>query len=110
MTETLTEERLEQTVQLTERAERTHVQLLESRHFLEQCEAAVKYWRENSERLARLERELDQKLRELGYHDLGHARGVIQAHMRAVGCTPHIPSANAQETCHLCGQTVEANQ
>jgi seryl-tRNA synthetase len=44
-------------------------------HFLDRSQVAVQYWTENRERLIRRRDELNRQVRELGFHDIGHARG-----------------------------------
>ena len=49
----------------------------QAHHFLERSEVALRYWTENRDRLVRRREELTRQIRELGFHDIGHARGSL---------------------------------
>jgi hypothetical protein len=43
-------------------------------HFLDRSQSAVRYWTATRDRLNRVREDLHQQLKELGFHDIGHAR------------------------------------
>ena len=75
--------------------------LREAQHQLTRATAAVDYWREHVNRLS-LDREaLEKELKNLGFHDVGHARGALS---KAAVDQQVLRPAEAPALCPNCTQ------